>query len=121
MKSRRVLLVDDDADFCSALATGLGARGHDIVVVRDGASALASVRAAAPDIILVDITLPDRSGFSLARDLRSIAPTALIMGMTAHAVSPTQDQLDCGISCMFLKPLELGDLARLIEGWSPPP
>lgn len=120
MRPRRVLLVDDDADFAALLAEGLEARGHKVERASNGAAAIA-LAAHQPDVMLVDIVLPDRNGYTLARELRALAPRALIMGITAFANPPTREQLGSGIACMFLKPVETLDIARLIEGWQPPP
>lgn len=90
-------------------------------VAADAAQALVMAEGSDPEVVLVDIVLPDQNGFNLARELRRRVPRSLIMGLTAFPNPPTQDQLDCGIACMFLKPVDYREIARLIEGWNPPP
>jgi two-component system response regulator RegA len=121
MASRRVLLIDDDEDFCTLIADGLRGRGHDVPFATTATDGLAKAEQIQPEVVLVDIFLPDQNGFSLARDLRKTLPNALIMGVTAFPRPPTPEQLQCGIACMFLKPCDYRDIARLIEGWHPTP
>src|SRR5690606_19598373 len=78
---RRILIVDDNDDAASSLAKLLEPAGHEVRDVRDGRSALDIVREFAPDVVLLDIGLPDMDGWELARALRSderIGPIKLI-------------------------------------------
>jgi CheY-like chemotaxis protein len=72
--SRRVLIVDDDADFGQSLAALLRREGHDVRCVRDGTEAVAQASCWLPELVLLDIFMPGPSGFATARELRSGCP-----------------------------------------------
>jgi CheY-like chemotaxis protein len=72
--SRRVLIVDDDADFRESLAALLRGDGHDVRCVRDGKQALAEAGNWLPDVVLLDIFMPGQDGFAIARKLRKQFP-----------------------------------------------
>ncbi len=68
--SPRVLVVDDDPDIRQLVAMKLTKSGHTVTTAADGASALASVRAQTPDIIVLDVAMPGLSGLDVCRELR---------------------------------------------------
>jgi len=74
----RVLVVDDDPDMCTFLARLLGTGGMTAHTVLDGEAALASIAAAPPDLVLLDVQLPDTDGFSICERLKRDAATAMI-------------------------------------------
>ena len=72
----RVLLVDDDATLRQTLAIGLRAEGHEVLVAADGRSALQAVTEDQPDLVVLDLGLPDLSGVEVLRRLRGLQPAA---------------------------------------------
>jgi CheY-like chemotaxis protein len=70
-RSRRFLVVDDNADSAESLAVVLRLGGHDVRIAQDGRAALEAARAGSPDVVLLDIGLPGMSGYDVARELRS--------------------------------------------------
>ena len=68
--ARRVLVVDDNRDAADALATMLRLDGHVVETAYDGASALSAAAGRPPDVMLLDIGLPDVSGYDVAREMR---------------------------------------------------
>lgn len=62
-----ILIVDDNADAATSLATLLSLEGHDTSVAPDGPSALSTIEASAPDVVLLDIGLPGMDGYEVAR------------------------------------------------------
>ena len=71
MMQARVLLVEDNQILCEVLTRNLQARGHQITVVHDVAEALEALRACDFDLILLDINLPDQTGWDLLRALKN--------------------------------------------------
>lgn len=69
---RRVLVVDDNRDAADAMAVLLSIDGHHIATAYDGATALASAASALPEVVLLDIGLPDITGYEVARRLRAL-------------------------------------------------
>ncbi|MGE0388170.1 MAG: response regulator [Gammaproteobacteria bacterium] len=76
---QRLLIIDDDVALCDLLREYLGAEGFAVQAVHDGGSALAQVRAQAPDAIILDIMLPGRGGLDVLRDLRAETVLPVIM------------------------------------------
>jgi two-component system phosphate regulon response regulator PhoB len=74
----RILLVDDEAEIVELLEYNLRQAGYTVVTARDGASALAEIRRQRPDIILLDLMLPDVAGTEICRRLRRDASTQTI-------------------------------------------
>jgi DNA-binding response OmpR family regulator len=72
--SLNILLVDDDVDFADLTADQLHHEGHRVSVARDAASARSLASAEPPDIVLLDLGLPDGDGFEVARGLRATLP-----------------------------------------------
>jgi DNA-binding response OmpR family regulator len=71
-----ILLVDDDVDYGDHISESLRDDGHRVCCVRDGATAITLARELRPDAVLLDLTLPDRDGYDVARDLRRELPRA---------------------------------------------
>lgn len=67
---KRVLLVDDDEQILDALGCVLRERGYDVVVARDGVEGLARAERDAPDLIVLDVVMPRRSGFLVLERIR---------------------------------------------------
>ena len=63
----RILLVEDDEILCDIIMRNLQARGHEVYVAQDAQSALAYLRAASFDLIVLDINLPDETGWEVLR------------------------------------------------------
>ena len=64
---RKIIVVDDNADVAESLALWLGDCGHDVRVTSTGAAALREAQVFAPEIMLIDVGLPDMSGHDVAR------------------------------------------------------
>ncbi|MBK1650184.1 ATP-binding protein [Rhabdochromatium marinum] len=69
MRARRVLLVDDESEILDATAALLRALGHQVQIAATGAAALERISSDAPDIVFLDVSLPDIDGLELARQL----------------------------------------------------
>lgn len=67
MPGAHILLVEDDAELCNLLSRNLRVRGHEVRIAVDAASALAHLSAAPFDLIVLDICLPDQTGWEILR------------------------------------------------------
>jgi len=77
---RRVLIVDDNPDFCRLARLLLEAEGHEVIGVAAHASeALAMADGLAPELVLLDVNLPDASGFDVATRLAREQPNAVVL------------------------------------------
>ena len=69
-KGKRILLVDDDAEIIESLRLALEANGYEILVARDGNQGLALVEREDPDLVVLDMMMPKRSGFLVLERLK---------------------------------------------------
>ena len=69
-EAKTVLVVDDDPDACDFLTTVLEDNGYSTVVAKDGTEAIAKIEADAPDLVTLDITMPEKSGVAVYRRLK---------------------------------------------------
>ena len=110
----KILLVEDNEMNRDMLSRRLAKRGFDVVVALDGSSAAAAAAAEQPDLILMDISLPDMDGCEVTRLVRAQPATASIpiIALTAHAMETDRIRaLDAGCQDFDTKPV---DLARLL-------
>jgi len=75
----RLMIVEDEPKLAALLATYMGAAGYETVCLADGRLVVPQVRAAAPDLILLDLMLPGRDGIEICRELRTFSDVPIIM------------------------------------------
>jgi two-component system cell cycle response regulator DivK len=119
---RRVLLIEDNEANRDMLSRRLARRGYQISIATDGRQGIAAAQAEQPDLILMDMNLPEIDGWEATRFLKSQPTTRHIpvIALTAHAmVSDRQRALEVGCDDYDTKPVELSRLlskiAALIE------
>jgi len=90
---KRILLVEDEPNILEAIRFILSRDGWTVATHSDGASAVAAVLRAAPDVLMLDVMLPGRSGFDVLRDLRARPETAdlPVLMLTAKGQSKDRD------------------------------
>jgi CheY-like chemotaxis protein len=111
----RILVVDDDHDSADMLSSLLRTEGYEVDVVHDGLHVLPAMQRFAPDAVLLDIDLPGRDGFDIARKLRSLGMDrdTVLIATTGWARQEDRETAEvCGFDHFLAKPL---DLARLLE------
>jgi two-component system, chemotaxis family, CheB/CheR fusion protein len=109
----RVLAIDDDADAAWPLATLLQMRGHDVQIADNGPQALAAFDAFRPDVALMDLLMPDISGYELARLLRAAPGGARAILIATTGWSDCASAGD-GFDGHLLKPIDLGQVEALM-------
>jgi PAS domain S-box-containing protein len=111
---RRILLVDDNEDARALLAEMLGALGHDVRTAGDGASALHVLESFAPQLAVLDIGLPDMSGYDLAARIRErVEQLPRLVALTGYGQPADQAKsLAAGFDVHLVKPVEV---ARLLD------
>jgi two-component system, cell cycle response regulator DivK len=114
----RLLLVEDNEESRDGLSRHLRRKGFDVLVAVDGRQGLEVARAALPDLILMDMSLPVLDGWEATRLLKSGASTRDIpvIALTAHAMAgDRQKALEAGCDDYDTKPVELSRLLAKIE------
>ncbi|MES2262241.1 MAG: ATP-binding protein [Pseudomonadota bacterium] len=120
-RALRILVVDDNEDAASLLATLLEYSGHDVTVAYDGVSAMTSVAADPPQVIFLDIGLPDMSGYDLAptlRNMHAMAQAKLIALTGWGADSDKQRSTAAGFDYHLTKPADFALVQSLLDGIS---
>jgi two-component system nitrogen regulation response regulator GlnG len=113
----RVLLIDDDVGLIHEQVRQAFPRpGYDVHVADTGLGGIASVRAGAPDVILLDVRLPDRSGLAVFEAIREIdARIPVIFVTTAKAADTAIEAMKQGAFDYLHKPLDLEQLQRVVD------
>jgi two-component system, OmpR family, response regulator len=111
----RVLVVDDEADVGDLLAYGLSAAGFDVAVATTGASALNTTKRWAPDVIVLDVMLPDTDGFSLLPQLRSVTASPVIFLTARSRCADRKRGLKLGAADYVTKPFDMDDLISRLQ------
>jgi two-component system OmpR family response regulator len=111
----RLLIVEDELKMARALRRGLEREGHAVEVAADGEDGLHIGRTSAFDVIVLDVMLPGRDGFSVCRELRGAGVWTPVLMLTARdAVDDRIRGLDAGADDYLVKPFAFGELlARL--------
>ena len=111
---KRILVVEDDAALARVLRDNLAFCGFDVACVTDGALALGKAREFAPDLIVLDITLPGTNGFDLCGVLRQGSRTPIIILTARSQKADKLRGLNLGADDYITKPFDLEEfLARV--------
>jgi two-component system, OmpR family, response regulator MprA len=112
---RRVLVVDDDPSLRRMLERTLAAGGYAVEVAADGGAALAAVERAAPEVVVLDVTLPGLDGLAVCRRLRAKGVATPVLMLTARDAVPDRVAgLEAGADDYLVKPFASDELiARL--------
>lgn len=111
----RVLIVEDDPDVREATAEYLATRGFDVQTVEDGAGLRAGLEQRRPDLVLLDLNLPDEDGLRLACHVREHHEVAMIMVTGARDVVDRVAGLEAGADDYVAKPFEMRELLARIK------
>jgi DNA-binding NtrC family response regulator len=113
--TRRLLIVDDDPTIRTSLGEALADDGYGVTVAESGERALAVFEAAAPDLVLSDVRMPDMDGLALLRTLRERRPSVDVVLMTAYDDMPTVvAAMRDGAVEFLVKPLNLKQLRQVV-------
>jgi CheY-like chemotaxis protein len=112
-----VLVADDNRDGAESLAMFLRMHGHDVSVVHNGKEALAAVSALQPEVVLLDIGMPDLNGYEVARQVRqcSLDRAVTLIAVTGWGQDHDKAQAHAaGFNYHFTKPVEADRLCELL-------
>jgi CheY-like chemotaxis protein len=119
----RVLIVEDEDNIALALTTVLGREGWRLSRVADGAAAWEAIRAERPDLVILDVMLPNVSGYEICQRIRldpGLAGTRILMMTARGAAIERRKGLTLGADAFVAKPFDLRDLIgqarRLLGG-----
>lgn len=117
MSGARILVVDDEPQILRAVVPQLEARDYVVLTAATGAEAIQSVARWRPDLILLDLMLPDVSGLEVCRLVRERCQTPLIVLSAREEERTKIEALDLGADDYLTKPFSMGELlARIRAG-----
>lgn len=111
-----ILILEDEAEIASFLAKGLTADGYTTTTVNNGTSALAIMQQVQPDLVILDLGLPDTDGFTVLQHMRGAGLTTPVIILTARSsVSDTVSGLQSGADDYMSKPFSFEELRARIK------
>jgi two-component system OmpR family response regulator len=113
--SARVLVVDDNSLQRDVLADVLTSEGYDVRVAATGAEAIASARASPPDILVLDLLLPDTDGATVLASLRAEPALGALRVLVTTGVRSSSVRRLPGVDAALFKPFGLGELLAAVE------
>ena len=114
----RILLAEDHLDSREALCALLEAFGFEVVEAANGAEAVELARQRAPDLVLMDIMMPEVDGFEATRRLRGFPETRDIPIITLTAMEGAEsDAIEAGADDFLAKPINSGQLLEKVRDW----
>ena len=119
----KILLVEDNEMNRDMLSRRLARRGYEVVIATDGQQGVDMATNLAPDLILMDMSLPVIDGWEATRRIKAAATTQKIpvIALTAHAMAGDREQaLAAGCDDYDTKPIDLARLLPKIEKFLPP-
>jgi two-component system response regulator MprA len=116
MQRMRVLVVEDDPRVRSSLDRALRANGYSVELAAAGLEGLAATRGLRPDALVLDVNLPDISGFDVCRELRATGDRTPVLMLTARdSVADRVQGLDAGADDYLVKPFALAELLARVR------
>jgi len=96
---KRILVVDDEPDFCAIVKGNLEKEGFEVEVAYDGVEGLAKVRANPPDAIVLDVMMPEMDGYAVCKELKkdpqlSGIPVVMLTAVASHVSSTRYSHYD---------------------------
>ncbi len=119
-----ILYVEDNPDNMRLVQRALGAKGYTVHEALNGLDGLSKAEELSPDVILLDINLPDIDGYEVARRLRQSKNTSLhyvpIIAITANALKGDAEKaLAAGCDVYMAKPINVRELWARVEAFAP--
>jgi len=111
----KILLVDDDPTFLETLAYNLRTSGYEVITATDGVAALERAQADAPDLVVLDLMLPELDGLTVCRSLRQISDTPILVLTARTGELDKIVGLESGADDYMTKPFSLGELQARIR------
>ncbi|MCO7237956.1 response regulator [Aeromicrobium sp. CnD17-E] len=110
-----VLAVDDDAAILRTLGIAMRARGYEVETVADGRSALQSLTERVPDVVLLDLGLPDLDGTQVLRRIRETSQVPVVVLSARHESDDKVEALDLGADDYVTKPFGMEELLARVR------
>ncbi|ODG98510.1 hybrid sensor histidine kinase/response regulator [Nostoc sp. KVJ20] len=116
-RNQRILLVDDSADSLRLLQVTLKLKGYNVIIADSGAEALVKIAESPPDLVLLDVVMPDMDGYEVTRQIKhnSNLPFIPILLVTGSEKSSVVKGLDAGADEFICKPVDKKELLARVR------
>jgi two-component system phosphate regulon response regulator PhoB len=118
--AKSILVADDDPDILSIVAMSLEAQGYTVLRAANGREAVTQAHENMPDLILLDMMMPELSGYEVVGELKADETTRGIpvVGLSAKAMSTDMERAtDAGIDGYITKPFRIAQVLTVVEGY----
>ena len=116
--SKHVLIADDEANIVISLEFLMKREGHRVTVARDGDAALEAIRRERPDLVLLDVMMPGKSGFEVCSEVRadeSLAGMKIVLLTAKGRDTDVEKGLALGADAYVTKPFSTRELAERVR------
>jgi len=115
-KARRILVVDDDAEIIDTVQYALKQKGYEVLIARDGNQGLAMAEKDGPDLVILDMMMPKRSGFLVLEKLKTMGTSIKVIMITANEGSRHKAYAEMlGVHEYLRKPFAMDKLLESVE------
>ena len=114
----KILVVDDTPRNVKLLADLLAVKGYDVVTAASGPEALAQLDASVADLVLLDVVMPEMSGYEVCRKIRANSATAMLPVIMVTALDPAEERvkgIDAGADDFLTKPINQAELLARVK------
>ncbi len=113
----RILIVEDSPDNMKLFRALLSLRGHEVTGLHGGDGLLETIGRESPELVLMDIQLPGKDGFTLLREIRDSSQAGLpVLALTAHAMSGDREKaLKAGFNGYITKPIDIRSFPEMVQ------
>ena len=115
MQKEKILVVDDDKNICDLLRMYLEKEGYNVVMVHNGLDAVECFNAEEPDLVLLDIMLPQLDGWQVCREIRKVSETPIIMVTAKDETFDKVLGLELGADDYVTKPFDTKEIVARIK------
>jgi DNA-binding response OmpR family regulator len=115
MNIPQILVVDDDPSICKFVQANLEARSYEVLTAADGEEAIRIAEKEKPDLIILDIVMPEMDGFAVCRKIRERSNLPIIMLSAREGENDKEKCVACGASDYLTKPFVLRELLDMVK------
>jgi DNA-binding response OmpR family regulator len=111
----RVLIVDDDPSILKFIKANLDARGYGVLTAAAGEEAIRISQKEKPDLLILDIVMPEMDGFEVCRKIREWSKVPIIMLSAREGEGDAEKSAECGANDYLTKPFVLRELLSMVK------
>lgn len=114
-ETRRILVIDDEADFCRLVQDYLGGRGYQVETARDGLEGFQRATRERFDLIIADVNMPGMNGVEALRSLQMVKSPAKMVVISGYLTDDmARDCREAGAAAVLAKPVEFPHVAEVV-------